>query len=66
MLVDSNHYIALCARRYAEATRQLLLAAGTDQRDKLNASLDYFKESAILVVRNGRITRHAAAIQPVL
>jgi hypothetical protein len=44
---DPNHYIALCARKYAEVTRQIVLAENSKQRDKLNALLDYVKESAI-------------------
>ncbi|ODM71368.1 hypothetical protein [Bradyrhizobium elkanii] len=44
---DPNYYIALCARRYAEVTRQLALTDGTEQRNKLIALLQYLKQSAI-------------------
>jgi hypothetical protein len=42
-----NHYLALCARKYAEATRQVVLVEDTQQRGKLNALLEHLKESAI-------------------
>ncbi|NEV01359.1 hypothetical protein [Bradyrhizobium uaiense] len=48
---DPNHYIALCARKYAEITRQLVLAADAQQRDQLNALLNHIKESAIIETR---------------
>jgi hypothetical protein len=44
---DRNYYLALCARKYAEVTRQLRLAEDAQQRKKLTELLSYLKESAI-------------------
>jgi hypothetical protein len=44
---DPYYYIALCARKYAEATRQLVLVEDAQQRCKLEALLNYLKESAV-------------------
>ncbi|MCC8965144.1 hypothetical protein H8A95_23210 [Bradyrhizobium sp. Pear76] len=44
---DPNYYIALCARKFVELTRQLILAVDAEQRDKLIALLQYVRQSAV-------------------
>lgn len=52
-----NHYIALCARKYAETTRRLASAESEGHQQELKALLNYLRDSAILeteATRSGR------------